>query len=56
MVVKNPKICDWLFAYTYKLTRGDYNYNRAEMAGVAESTICQIIIDVCKAIAESLWE
>ena len=40
----------------YKLTRGDYNYNIAEIAGVAESTVCQIIIDVCKAIAEKLWE
>ena len=40
----------------YKLTRGDYNYNIAEIAGVAESTVCQIIIDVYKAIAEKLWE
>ena len=38
----------------YKLTRGDYNYIIPEMAGVAESTVCQIIIDVCKAIAETL--
>ena len=26
------------------------------MSGVAESTVCQIIIDFCKAIAETLWE
>ena len=40
----------------YKLTRVDFNYTIAEMAGVAESTVCQIIIDVCRAIAETLWE
>ena len=40
----------------YKLTRGDYYYPIAEMAGVAESTVFQIIIDVCKAVAETLWE
>ena len=45
-----------LAIYIYKLTRGDYNYTIAEMAGVAKSTVCQIIIDVCKAIAEMLWE
>ena len=26
------------------------------MARAAESTVCQIIIDVCEAIAETLWE
>ena len=40
----------------YKLTRGDYNYTIAEMTGVTESTVCQIVIDVCKAIGETLWE
>ena len=45
-----------LAIYIYKLTRGDYNYTIAEMAGVAKSTVFQIIIDVCKAIAEMLWE
>ena len=40
----------------YKLTRGDYNYTIAEMVGVAESTVCQIIIGLCKAIAETPWE
>ena len=43
-----------LATYIYKLTRGGYNYTIAEMEGVAEGTICQIIIDVCEAIAETL--
>ena len=34
----------------YRLGRGDYLYTTAEMVGLAESTVCQIVVEVCKAI------
>ena len=39
----------------YRLGRGDYLYTIAEMVGLAESTVCQIVVEVCKAIVEELW-
>ena len=30
-------------------------YTVAEMAGLAESTVCKIVIEVCNAIIEKLW-
>ena len=39
----------------YRLGRGDYSYAIAEMAGLAESTVFQIVVAVCKAIVEELW-
>ena len=39
----------------YKLGRGDYLYTIAEMSGVAQSTICKIVIEVCEALVETLW-
>ena len=39
----------------YRLTRADYLYTVAEMAGLAESTVCKIVIEVCNAIIENLW-
>ena len=39
----------------YRLGRGDYLYTITEMVGLAESTVCQIVVEVCKAIVEELW-
>ena len=39
----------------YRLGRGDYSYAIAEMARLAESTVCQIVVAVCKTIVEELW-
>ena len=39
----------------YRLGRGDYLYTTAEMVGLAESTVCQIVVEVCKAIVDELW-
>ena len=39
----------------YRISRGDYLYTIAEMAGIAESTVCQIIIEVSEAIVETMW-
>ena len=34
----------------YQLGRGDYLYTIAEMVDLAESAVCQIVVEVCKAI------
>ena len=39
----------------YRLARGDYLYTIGEMVGLAESTACQIVVEVCTAIIEELW-
>ena len=39
----------------YKLGRGDYNFTVAELAIIAESTVCVIIKGVCLAIVEEMW-
>ena len=39
----------------YRLGRGDYLYTIAEMVGLAESTVCQIPVEVSKTIVEELW-
>ena len=36
----------------YRLGRGDYLYTITEMVGLAESTVCQITVEVCKAIVD----
>ena len=38
----------------YRLARGDYLYTIGEMVGLAESTACQIVVEVCTAIIEEL--
>ena len=38
-----------------RLARGDYLYAIGEMVGLAESTVCQIVAEVCTAIIEELW-
>ena len=38
----------------YRLGRGDYLYAIAEMVGLAESTVCHIVVEVCKATVEEL--
>ena len=39
----------------YRLGRGDYLYTIAELVGLAESTVCKIVLEVCRAIIEELW-
>ena len=39
----------------YRLGRGDYLYTIAEMVALAESTVCQIVVEVSKATVEELW-
>ena len=39
----------------YQLGRGYYLYTIGEMVGLAESIICQIVVEVCTAILEELW-
>ena len=38
----------------YRLGRGGYLYIIAEMVGLAESKVCQIVVEVSKAIVEEL--
>ena len=37
----------------FRLGRGDYHYTLGEMCGIAESTVCQIVIEVSRAIVDS---
>ena len=37
----------------FRLGRGDYHYTLGEMCGIAESTVCQIVIEVSRAIVYS---
>ena len=39
----------------YRLARGDYLYTIGDMVGLAESTACRIVVEVCTAIIEELW-
>ena len=55
-VVKAPINPDQRLAISlYGLTRGDYPYTIGKMVGLAESTVCQIVVEVCTAIIEELW-
>ncbi len=40
----------------YRLGRGDYLYTISELAGIGESTACEIVMNVSKAIIDSHWE
>ena len=40
----------------YRLSRGDYYNTISELAGVGETTVCNIVREVAKAIIENLWE
>ena len=40
----------------YTLTRGDYHYTIGEMAGISQSTVYRIVIEVSELITEMLWE
>ena len=40
----------------YWVGTGDYYSAIAELAGIGEPTVCNIVRDVSKAIVESLWE
>ena len=40
----------------YRLGRGDYIYTISELAGIGESTVCGIIIEVCQLIVENSWQ
>ena len=39
----------------YRLGKGDYLTTIGEMTGIAESTACLIVIEVCEAIINNLW-
>ena len=55
-VVKVPINPDQRLAVClYRLPRGDYLYTIVEMAGLAESTVCQIVVEVCTVIIGELW-
>ena len=40
----------------YRLGRGDYIYTISELAGIGESTVCGIIIEVFQLIVENFWQ
>ncbi len=40
----------------YRLARGDYLYTISELTGIGESTACEIVIEVRKAIVECFWK
>ena len=42
--------------WIYWLGRGDYYHAIAELAGLGEATVCNIVHDVSKAIVEHLWK
>ena len=39
----------------YRLSRGDYYFTIAEMTGIGEATVCVIVIEVCAAIVQVMW-
>ena len=39
----------------YRLARGDYMYTIAELTGVGEATVCNIVIEVCEALVSEFW-
>ena len=39
----------------YRLARGDYMYTMVETVGLAESTVCKIIKEVCNVNVENPW-
>ena len=54
-VVKAPINPDKRLAIClYCLAWGDYLYTIGEMVGLAESTLCQIVVGVCTVIIEEL--
>ena len=40
----------------YKLSRGDYYYTISEMTGIGESTVTNIVNEVCQSIINNLWK
>ena len=40
----------------YRLGRGDYLFTISEMTGLGTPTVCNIVIEVSRAIIENLWE
>ena len=54
--VEAPVNPDQRFAIClYRLARGDYLYTVGEMVGLAESTVYQMVAEVCTTIIEELW-
>lgn len=39
----------------YRLGRGDYLHTISELTGLGTSTVCEIVVDVCKKIVNRLW-
>ena len=40
----------------YRLGRGDYLSTLAELNGMGTSTVCTIVVEVCKSIVKHLWQ
>ena len=40
----------------YKLKKGNYHNNIKEMASIAQSAVCCIVIEVSELIIEMMWE
>ena len=40
----------------YRLGRGDYLHTISELTGLGTSTVCEIVVDVCKTIVNRLWD
>ena len=40
----------------YRLGRGDYLHTISELTGLGTSTVCEIVVDVCKTIVDRLWD
>ena len=45
-----------LAVFLYRLGKGDYIYTISELAGIGESTVCGIIIEVCQLMVENFWQ
>ena len=55
-VVEEPISPDFRLAVTiYKLSCGDYIYTIGEMCGLAEATVCTIVSETCKVVADTVW-
>ena len=40
----------------YRLGRGDYLHTISELTGLGTSTVCEIVVNVCKTIVNRLWD
>ena len=55
-VAEDPISVEERLAITlYRLGRGSYYHTISEMSGIAESTICRIVPEVCGELVQKLW-